>query len=156
ARPVIAIPIDGNGRWVLSLWHDRVGEPWPEPDPFALARRFEIDEVTGGEALKRALEDRQAREDRRPIAVGSDGTRFLALHGSQGTEAPLRRRFAMIAPGDAGPREEEPDHPLDRWAFDHMRATGARHGQMVVVRGRRLAFARAYTFAEAGYPLASI
>src|SRR5262249_2764123 len=47
ARPVMAIPIAGaaSARWVLSLWHDRLLEPWPSPDPFARTRRFACDEV---------------------------------------------------------------------------------------------------------------
>src|SRR5580692_11567842 len=49
ARPVMAIPVASasGARWVLSLWHDRVLEPWPSPDPLAPARRFEIDEAIG-------------------------------------------------------------------------------------------------------------
>jgi CubicO group peptidase (beta-lactamase class C family) len=174
ARPVCALPIvsPSGARWVLSLWHDRVIEPWPAGDPFADARRFEADEADSAEALDRAVRARQVNEDRRVIAIGAHATpgstRFLALYGSPGNEAPLARRFVAVAPGELAPpaipasadarldHELAPDHPLDRWALDHMRATGARHGQLVVVRGRRLAFARAYTYAEAGYPVASL
>lgn len=178
ARPVMAIPLlsSAGARWVLSLWHDRILEPWPTPDPFlAGAPRFTADEVLGAVALADAIEGRRALEDRRVVAlgagVGPEGTRFVALYGSPGTEATLDRRFVAVAPGEEPPasvtlHETAPckrkipatagDHPLDRWALDHMRETGARHGQLVVVRGRRLAFARAYTFAEAGYPVARL
>ncbi len=175
ARPVMAIPIVSSrgARWVLSLWHDRILEPWPTPDPFARAPRFVADEVLGATALAEAVASRRVREDRRVIALGagggSEGTRFVALYGSLGTEVMLDRRFVAIAPGDAvepsvaldksARSAIEPtagDHPLDRWVLQHMRETGARHGQLVVVRGRRLAFARAYTYAEAGYPVARL
>ena len=165
ARPIAAIPIaSGSGaRWVLSLWHDRAMEPWPSPDPFARAPRFEVDEATTKGALARVIERRGRDEDRSVIAIGA-GSGFLAIHGSRGRGADLERRVAIAAIGDAPPtsatidgdRDDEPDHPLDRWALAHMRETGARHGQIVVVRGRRLAFARAYTWAEAGYPTATL
>ena len=174
ARPVTAIPLaSGSGaRWVLSLWHDRMLEPWPSPDPFAHARRFEIDEAPGPAALSRAVERRRAAEDRRVISLGAGGgpggASFLALYGSRGSEATLGRRFVSVAPGGSAPasiapgddpRSEAdpvPEHPLDRRAIQHMRETGARQGQLVVVRGRRLCFARAYTYAEAGYPVARL
>jgi CubicO group peptidase (beta-lactamase class C family) len=175
ARPVLAIPIASStgGRWVLSLWHDRILEPWPAPDPFAHALRFTADEVLGSAALADAVAGRRAGEDRRVIALGAgqgpEGTRFVALYGSPGTEATLDRRFVAVAPGDEAPpsvaldatarsglEAVAPAHPLDRWALQHMRETGARHGQLAIVRGRRLAFARAYTYAEAGYPVARL
>jgi CubicO group peptidase (beta-lactamase class C family) len=176
ARPVAAIPITSasGARWVLSLWHDRVIEPWPSPDPFAHARRFEVDEALGPPALARAVERRRAAEDRRVISVGAgggpSGTSFLALYGSPGREAPLCRRFVVVAAGEEAPasivadpttssdgdEDGAPEHPLDRWVLQHMRATGARQGQLVVVRRRRLCFARAYTYAEAGYPVARL
>ncbi len=174
ARPVLAIPVaSGEGaRWVLSLWHDRFLDPWPTPDPFAHATRFAADERLGSAALADAIGRRRADEDRRVIALaageGPDGTRFLALYGAPGREAHLERRFMVVAPGGEGPAHVAADeafrsgeapppvHPLDGWAHQHMRESGARHGQIVVVRGRRLAFARAYTFAEAGYPVARL
>jgi CubicO group peptidase (beta-lactamase class C family) len=175
ALPVMAIPFasSAGARWVLSLWHDRILQPWPIPDPFARAPRFAADEVLGAVALADAVAGRRGREDRRVIAlgagVGPEGTRFMALYGSPGTEATLDRRFVAVAPGDPVPPSipldeaarsglpaAVPDHPVDRWALHHMRETGARHGQLVVVRGRRLAFARAYTHAEAGYPVARL
>jgi CubicO group peptidase (beta-lactamase class C family) len=170
ARPVQAIPIvtRAGARWVISLWHDRLLAPWPAPDPFAQARRFEADEALGTAALERAVAERSGREDRRVLALGAGegptGTSFLALYGSPGTEEPLRRRFVVVAPGDevlervesGDVPSAEPEHPLDRWVLQHMRETGARQGQLVIVRGRRLAFARAYTYAEAGYPVARL
>ena len=115
ACPIQVLPLRSEGRhWVLSLWHDRVVEPWPRPDPFA----------------------------RRVFA------------GAPGREAPLPRVFS--ADGPRVPRSTDDEHPLDAWAREHMRATGARHGQLVVVRGRKLAFARAYTYAEEGYPKATL
>jgi CubicO group peptidase (beta-lactamase class C family) len=173
ARPVLAIPIAtaAGARWVLSLWHDRRLLPWPAPDPFARGPRFAIDEVLGTAALDHAVERRRALEDRRVIALGAsggpDGTSFLALYGAPGTEEVLSRRFVTITPGDEAPAStvsgpearaapEAPEHPLDAWALHHMRRIGARHGQMAIVRGRRLAFARAYTYAEAGYPVARL
>jgi hypothetical protein len=175
ARPVLAIPIVSSegARWVLSLWHDRPFEPWPAPDPFAHGPRFAADETLGPSALEDAVARRRAQEDRRVTAlgagVGPGGTRFLALYGPQGTEAALDRRFVAVGPRDDAPARVAldegarsgrapplPDHPLDRWMLQHMAGTGARHGQLVVVRGRRLAFARAYTHAEAGYPVARL
>jgi CubicO group peptidase (beta-lactamase class C family) len=175
ARPVLAIPIasSAGARWALSLWHDRPIEPWPSPDPFALGPRFAADEVRGSSALTAAVASRRAAEDRRVIAIGAgegpDGAQFVALYGAPGTEAALDRRFVTVSPGDdpppsvpldpearSGREVPAPEHPLDRWALQHMAETGARHGQLVVVRGRRLAFARAYTLAEAGYPVARL
>ncbi len=175
ARPVLAIPIasSAGARWVLSLWHDRILEPWPTPDPFARGPRFAADEVLGSAALADAVASRRAGEDRRVIALGAGegpaGTRFVALYGSPGTEAALDRRFVAVGPRDEAPlsipldatarsgvEAPAPDHPLDRWALQRMAESGARHGQLVVVRGRRLSFARAYTHGEAGYPVARL
>ena len=158
ARPVLAIPIVAatGARWVLSLWHDRVLEPWPEPDPFAHAPRFAADEVNGSAALADAVARREG-EDRRVLALGAGdgpgGTRFVALLGSPGREAELERRFVAVGPGEEA---AQPGHPLDAWALQRMEEIGARQGQLVVVRGRRLVFARAYTLAEAGYPVATL
>ncbi len=161
ARPVLAIPLASStgARWVLSLWHDRILTPWPAPDPFAQGPRFTVDEVTGGAALASAVARRGAEENRRVVALGAGdgpgGTRFMALYGNAGSEATLERRFVAVGSGVAG-EAAEPEHPLDRWALARMEETGARQGQLVVVRGRRLAFARAYTFAEEGYPVARL
>lgn len=168
ARPVQAIPITSSSgaRWMLSLWHDRPITPWPAPDPFARTRRFTADEALGSAAIAQRIADRRDGSDQRVIALGAghgpDGTRFIALYGEPGRDEPLERRFVAVEPGDDAPARiadaatPDADHPLDRWALQHMRETGARHGQLVVVRGRRLAFARAYTYAEAGYPVARL
>ena len=171
ARPVLAIPITSSGgdRWVLSLWHDQLLTPWPAQDPFAHAPRFTADEVRGPAALAEAIARRRDRDDRRVIALGAGqspaGAHFIALYGSPGTEATLDRHFVAVGPGEeASPTVAgdgrigvtDPDHPLDRWVRERMAETGARQGQLVVVRGRRLAFARAYTWAESGYPVARL
>lgn len=59
---------------------------------------------------------------------------------------------------DRGDREASADgsHPVDDWMLDRMRASGARHAQLAIVRGTEVTFARAYTFAERGYPVATL
>lgn len=65
-------------------------------------------------------------------------------------------RALTIVDLSRSPAPTDNPHPLDDWMLARMRASGARHAQLAIVRGRRVAFARAYTFAEPGYPIATL
>lgn len=157
ARPVVAIPIRGDdgARWVASVWHDRVLSPWPTPDPFAPARRFECLEIATASFTQPVDQEIVG------VATTRDGAQAITLLG----ESALERQFLIsttvasaerptTVPSSASPLADR--HPLDRWMRDYLGTSGARHAQLVVVRQGRLSFARAYTYAEAGYPVATL
>lgn len=108
ATPVALSVLRGS---VVSLWHDVVSEPWPQPDPLV---------------------------PREPVTARPSSA--------------LPRRFDVVDSHGATPAQ----HPLDGWARDRLESSGARHAQLVVLEGRRVALARAYTNAEEGYPRADV
>lgn len=154
ARPVVALPVEG-GKWVLSLWHDTTLAPWPSPDPLAPGPRAIVDESFGvpiSDVLSRI--EARADEDLGPVAIGVHGDldrcSALIVHGDVRAPIPLRRQLTWREAG--GATSPSSDHPLDAWMRRKMSEIGARHAQLVVMRGSRTPWARAYTFAEPGYP----
>lgn len=54
------------------------------------------------------------------------------------------------------PLPRAPSLRLDSWMRKEMETSGSRHGQLVVVRRGRLVHAKAYTWAEQGYPVCTL
>ncbi len=91
-----------------------------------------------------------------PFARAPNAFEVLTREGSIAVHdgaRPLSREVHVVEHGDV---PVDPGHPIDGWMLDRMRESGARHAQIAVVRGTKLAFARAYTFAEPGYPIATM
>jgi CubicO group peptidase (beta-lactamase class C family) len=88
-----------------------------------------------------------------PITIqggGSDsGVRFAAFFAQ--SELPLTRTFSARGSTAAG---DTAITAVDNVMRDFMQRNNVRHASLAAVRGRRLAYARGYTYAEPGYPLA--
>ncbi len=147
ASPVRAIPLSSDR--VLSLWHDVVFEPWPEPHPFA--ERTLVHARAGNvEALRQVARTAELDEDRRLVSVGSSpGGELIGVFGGTGRDTPLERQWHVTV-GDVAAADA-----ADEFVAELMRKTGARHGQLAIARGEALVIDRAYTFAEEGYPQAT-
>ncbi len=147
AFPVRAIPLSSDR--VLSLWHDIVFEPWPEPHPFS-ERALAHARAGNVEALQQAARSAELDEDRRLVSMGSSpGGELIGVFGGAGRDTPLERQWHVTVEDVAGA------DAVDAFVAELMRKTGARHGQLAVARGEALVLDRAYTFAEQGYPQAT-
>ncbi len=154
ARPVAIARLGSDGAWMASVWHDDRLAPWPDPDPLApraLAVDLALDEV----AVVEAAAARAAEEERHPVAIAAhaSGGRMLhdVVYGEPGRWTPLPRVWSV-----GGAVATAPEPALDRWMRATMARGGARHGQLIVVRGDRTVWARACTLAEEGYPAARL
>jgi len=172
-RPVVALPLD-RGKWVVSLWHDTQLTQWPTPNPFAAGSRSIVDQSLGV-SFADVLAQVESRSAKRlqPVGVGVSGDAAqcdaLVIYGDADGPIPRERHFSWSESYALSERRvdqaEQPagstgaassTHPLDDWMRRKMSDIGARHGQLVITRGGKTPWARAYTFAEPGYPIATL
>ncbi len=160
ASPVTAFSLStpAEARFSFSLWHDVVATSWPPGEP--VPRVGPSLSATTSSAVKTSRlcsNDGGTSDDVCSRSPRATPGRAPASSRSTGRATPAARfPRTFHAMGPATTSSTAPPHPLDLWAHERMRESGARHGQLVVVRGRRLAYAKAFTFAEDGYPVATL
>ncbi len=133
----VNVAMNHDGSHFITLWYDTDVGPWAAHSGMSAS---EYDSKVQS----------YARAGWYPINVhaagGGSKTEFAAIFAA--TDVPKQRQWS-----ETGPFVPELV-AFDDWAKDFLQGAGVRSGMLCVVKDQRLVLARAYTWAEAGYPQA--